>query len=182
MSSPETNYRPADYIVAALEAVSIGSVLDVGCGQGKTALYFARLGFTVDALDMHAPSLEKLETAAAAESLSVTTIHEDMAAFQPQKQYNIVIADKSLYFMEYDAIKSTVQALQEATVPGGVHAASIWSDENIGESPRLKLGRYALFNLYEKPDWKYQKWRSVHDDPLQIFHAVTAQKLPKRRR
>ena len=42
----------APIIVAALEAAGVRTVLDAGCGSGRDALYYARNGFTVTALDI----------------------------------------------------------------------------------------------------------------------------------
>jgi len=36
-------------------------LIDLGCGEGRNAVYFAKNGFTVDALDISLPGLQKTE-------------------------------------------------------------------------------------------------------------------------
>ncbi len=42
-----------------------GIVIDVGCGEGKNALFLASKGFRVDAFDISEPGIEKLKRLAA---------------------------------------------------------------------------------------------------------------------
>jgi cyclopropane fatty-acyl-phospholipid synthase-like methyltransferase len=50
-------------------------VLDIGCGQGRHALYLADHGFTVDALDPSGVAADQVACAAADRGLPVRTIH-----------------------------------------------------------------------------------------------------------
>lgn len=51
------------------------TVLDCGAGTGFLSLMAARLGHRVTAVDLSAEMLAKLETAAAAEGLAISTVH-----------------------------------------------------------------------------------------------------------
>ena len=52
-----------------------GSILDVGCGQGRNTLWLAKKGFEVVALDPSAIALGIVNDVAATSKLKITTIH-----------------------------------------------------------------------------------------------------------
>lgn len=152
-------------------------MLDVGCRMGYTAVYFARLGYEVDALDIDPEPLAQLEAQATQENLPITVHQADMYKWQPSTEYDLVVMDKSIYFLQPQQIFPTVKKYQAVTKLGGLHATSIWSDENPGESPRYKMGKYGLYNMYPVPEWNIlQRWRPTNDSG-QIFYAVTAQRV-----
>jgi SAM-dependent methyltransferase len=159
---------------------AIGRVLDVGCAKGNNSLYFARRGYDVDALDIDGKALEMVGKKATELNVSINLLHEDIASFQPESDYDIILADRSLYFLPtYEAFKAAVLKLQEATLIGGIHTNTILSEENtVDPGPRLTMGRYSMFNLYlNNPNWESRhEWRTT--DPLgQKFITLTAQRV-----
>ncbi len=52
--------------------------VDIACGAGRNAVYLARRGWQVDAIDISTVALERLDTAANAERLPVNCIHMDL--------------------------------------------------------------------------------------------------------
>ncbi|MET8950614.1 class I SAM-dependent methyltransferase [Streptomyces sp. NPDC004393] len=70
---------PAVSAAAVFRAAGAGSVLELGAGHGRDALYFARQGFTVHATDFSSAGLTQLGEAARAEGLAdrvTTTVHD----------------------------------------------------------------------------------------------------------
>ncbi len=52
--------------------------IDVGCGTGRNAIYLARRGWQVDAVDISEVALDLLTENAAAENLPITCIQMDL--------------------------------------------------------------------------------------------------------
>ena len=52
--------------------------VDIACGAGRNALYLARHGWQVDAIDISTVALDRLDAAAHAERLPVNCIHLDL--------------------------------------------------------------------------------------------------------
>ncbi len=52
--------------------------IDVACGTGRNAIYLARRGWQVDAVDISAVALDQLTDTATAESLPITCIQADL--------------------------------------------------------------------------------------------------------
>ncbi|MFE6837348.1 bifunctional class I SAM-dependent methyltransferase/N-acetyltransferase [Streptomyces sp. NPDC057705] len=99
-------------------------VLDVGCGPGRSALLLAAEagGAEVTAVDLHAPFLEELRTAAAARGLAgrVRTVEADMGALTgedfPDRSFDLVWAEGSAYILGFDAALARWKRL---IAPGG---------------------------------------------------------------
>lgn len=53
--------------------VQRGNVLDVACGDGRNAIYLAKLGYDVEAIDFSKEALRRLEYFAEKESLNIKT-------------------------------------------------------------------------------------------------------------
>jgi tellurite methyltransferase len=55
-----------------------GSALDVACGAGRNALFLARSGFDVDAVDISGAGLKRLRADAAAEGFAIRDFEADL--------------------------------------------------------------------------------------------------------
>jgi SAM-dependent methyltransferase len=62
-----------------------GPVLDVGAGQGRNALFLARRGFSVDAIDPSQVAVETTAKAAAKEGVRIRAIHSSFETFLPDR-------------------------------------------------------------------------------------------------
>jgi SAM-dependent methyltransferase len=71
--------EPARYAADAFRAIGARTVLELGAGHGRDAVFFAREGFTVHATDFSATALEQLTTAARGSGVAdrvTTTVHD----------------------------------------------------------------------------------------------------------
>ena len=68
-------------------------ILSLGEGEGRDALWLARQGFQVTAIDGSEVGLQKLNWVARQENLTIETIHVDLANYEPIKdQFEIVLS------------------------------------------------------------------------------------------
>ncbi len=76
----ETPSEPARYAAGLFRARGVRAVLELGAGQGRDALFFARTGFAVHAIDFSAAGLEQLARTADRDGItdSVTTAVHDV--------------------------------------------------------------------------------------------------------
>ena len=80
-------------------------VLDVGCGQGRDALFIARLGHHVVGVDLAETGIAQLLEDAKAEKLNIEGIVADLSTYQPTGDYDVVVIDRTLHMLLDDDVR-----------------------------------------------------------------------------
>jgi 2-polyprenyl-3-methyl-5-hydroxy-6-metoxy-1,4-benzoquinol methylase len=96
MGADETDPAPSEFLVEYADRLpKAGRALDVACGRGRNAVWLARRGLTVDALDISTIGLAKAMTLAARHGVAerVRTIECDLkdGVPAPETAYDVVI-------------------------------------------------------------------------------------------
>lgn len=91
--------------------------IDVGCGTGRNALYLARQGWQVDAVDVSEVALDHLTETATAGNLPITCIQSDLedasrlpADLFTADRYDLAIMVRYTNLPLIDALKSALKA------------------------------------------------------------------------
>ena len=87
--------------------VSSGSVLDIGCGQGRNAIPIAEMGFEVLAIDLSTEATDQLSKLTCIDNLMVECI--DIADFEDWKAFDLILLDGFFHFYDHDIKKETYQ-------------------------------------------------------------------------
>lgn len=74
-------------------------VLDVGCGQGRDALFIARKGHRVVGVDISANGIRDLKDAAAQENLPIEGIVADIVNYKPDGMFDVILIDRTLHML-----------------------------------------------------------------------------------
>ena len=105
---------PSRLLVEHRHLLPAGRALDVACGDGRNALWLARQGFAVDAVDVAFAGLARLAAAARREGLVVRPIQANLEEFPlPSDRYAVVVNCRYLQRTLFPALRGAVQ-------PGGV--------------------------------------------------------------
>src|SRR6266571_6776609 len=118
---------PDSLLVESVESFRPGSVLDLGAGDGRNALFLARRGFAVTAVDAAPLALETLDAAAASEGLIVETELADLASYEVTRSYDNVVSTLTLHFLPQQAAVSLMRGLRKATLAGGINLISLFT-------------------------------------------------------
>ena len=106
---------PAPWLVAHRKLLTGGGrALDVACGDGRNALYLARHGYAVDAIDASDIAIAALRVAAQERDLAITPRVVDLEREAlPPGPYDAIV---TMNFLQRDLFG----ALQDALAPGGL--------------------------------------------------------------
>ena len=95
-------------------------VLDLGCGQGRDALFIARLGHHVLGVDISRTGIAQMLEVADEEGLDLSGIVSDVVEYEPSGEYDVVIFDRLLHMFRHDNQRLTVlEKASRVTKPGG---------------------------------------------------------------
>ena len=111
--------RPNGALVAEVAGLTPGRVLDVGCGEGADAVWLAREGWDVTALEVSGVALERAAGHARDADVDIRWVHAGMAeAALPPASFDLVSAQYPALLRTPDA--AAERALLAAVAPGGV--------------------------------------------------------------
>jgi len=115
-SGPQPNAR----LTETVTGLPPGDALDLGCGDGGDALWLARLGWQVTAVDISAVAVERLAALARSHGLGdrVTTVRADLHKSFPPGGFDLVCAH--YLHTPFDLDRATVlRSAAHALRPGG---------------------------------------------------------------
>ncbi len=78
--------EPNDFLVEQTHRIPAGRVLCLAEGEGRNAVYLAKCGYEVTAVDMSAAGLDKARRLAAASGVAITTQLADLASYEIEPQ------------------------------------------------------------------------------------------------
>ena len=119
--------EPASTVQRVPDLLSPGTVLDLGAGDGRHALYLASHGFQVRAVDASPSALEKLKALAAEKELSIETELADAARYTIDKRYDVVIVALLFQCLDEESSLRLLKQIQGQTQPGGINVIHVFT-------------------------------------------------------
>ncbi len=156
----------SDEVVALAPRLGRGArVLDLGCGDGRNALFLAQAGLEVDAVDTSLTGVRKLANRAAKAGVPIRAWVQDITTLELPGDYQLVIAHGVLHLLDRPTWWRVVRAMQSWTVPGGWNVVAVFTDR-LPTPPELAPHTRGLFREGELRDL-YDRWR------VELWHAYT---------
>ena len=106
-------------VLEAMQTVKPCKALDLGCGQGRNALFLAQHGFDVTAVDQNELSLEILQSIVEQEDLEMPVGLYDINSASIGQTYDFIVSTVVLMFLQAERIPAIIQNMQEQTSIGG---------------------------------------------------------------
>jgi len=122
--------EPNDFLGAEAARIPRGRVLCLAEGEGRNAVFLARQGHDVTAVDFSAEGLGKTERLAREQGVHVTTVCADLATYQPEDDAFAGIV--SIFAHLPPGVRKRVHAwVPRALVPGGVFILEAYRPEQL---------------------------------------------------
>ena len=101
-------------------------LLDIGCGEGRNAVFFARNGYNVTAFDLSRTGIEKTKRLAEQAGVAITTIQADINQFRLTEEYDILFSTGVLHYIPQNLRQDIFRNYKEFTSPKGIHVFSVF--------------------------------------------------------
>ena len=141
-------------------------VLDIGCGEGKDAVFLARNGYHVTAFDLSLDGINKGKRLAEQYGTHVDFFQADLNDYRLSKNYDIIFSSGVFDYMKPELRIDIIEHLKEHTNEGGLKAIKVFVDKPFIEvsDKKKKSYRYSwksgeIFTYYH--DWKISSMNEV---------------------
>ncbi len=102
-------------------------VLELGCGEGKDAVFLAKNGYQVTAFDLAESGLEKARSLAEKSGVHVNFFKADLRDYRPDGEFDIIYSSGVLYYAETPEIKrGLMDSLKTHTKTGGLNVLNVF--------------------------------------------------------
>ena len=105
--------------------------VDLGCGEGRDALAFARHGAYAVGVDVSRPGLDKMRRWADEEGLArqVAARHGDIRSFRLDSDVDVVYSSGTLHYLPPQAREAAFGGWKARTRVGGLHAMNVFVEK-----------------------------------------------------
>lgn len=101
------------------------SLIDLGAGEGRNALYFVDRGFAVTALDLSQAGIDKARCLAAESGSELETIVADIGACSLPRAYDVVFSTGTFHYLNPEVRRQRIEYFKSQTTDSGLHAISV---------------------------------------------------------
>lgn len=127
---PSTLARRLLHFLRLMEIPLGGRLLDLGCGEGRDVVFFASLGFEVEAIDGSPTGVERARRALLDAGLTAKVHQGDLAQFEWEGEYDVIFANNSVQFVG-DEARRVLNDIRAHTRPGGWNVVGMFTREEI---------------------------------------------------
>ncbi len=152
-------------------------LLDMGCGEGQAAVFFARNGYRVSAFDISENGLRKGKNLARINQVAVDFFRADLLKYHPGRSagelFDVIYCSGALQYLPADIRAEFIAEAKAATQVNGIHILNVFVEKPFLETPPdwetdreyfWETGE--LFRYYH--DWKIEKMEE------QIFDCTSS--------
>lgn len=171
--------EPADFLkelIALRKPDASVRVLDIGCGEGKDAVFMAEMGYSVTAFDITESGIRKTKRLAAQRGVKVDAFSADINDFEIGGAFDIIYSTGTIQYLREEVKESFFEKIRDMTRPNGLHYFNVFVDKPFlalppdwdREEKMWKTGE--LFSRYA--DWKIHRIdeRIFEDDSNGVPH------------
>jgi len=122
--------KPNEFLKDNLTSLELGKILFIGAGEGRNAVFAARLGWDVDAFDYSVSAKQKAENLAKENNVHINYTVQDLSKIDlPNNYYDVIV---NIFVHLPDQIRKTVnEKLILSLKPNGKIILQVYAEEQI---------------------------------------------------
>ncbi|MFC2034361.1 class I SAM-dependent methyltransferase [Chloroflexota bacterium] len=101
-------------------------LIDLGSGEGRNAIYFAKSGFDVTGLDTSSIGLQKMERWAKEVGVQINAIQASIADYEIKGTCDVVFSTGTLQYLPPEIRNRHFQNYKDCTSPNGINTFSVF--------------------------------------------------------
>ena len=105
-------------------------LLDIGSGEGRDSIYFAKSGFLVDALEISFPGVEKIKQYCQSNGLPINILHANMIGYELADHYDVIYSMGSLQFLPIEQRSKHFEKYKQHTRIGGINTHLVFVEKS----------------------------------------------------
>ncbi len=177
----DKNTNPAPLVERFSKYIKIDSVLDIGCGDGRDAVFLARKGFKVTAIDTRQKAIDAAKELAKNNGVTVNFLLKDVREYVfPKNHYQAIIALNSLFFLRKKDFYAAINNIKKSLASGGIAIISSFTiNDSMFDKIRAeneKVGKGEFKSGDEQHFWYFLEHNELSrffDDFEILFHKET---------
>lgn len=131
--------EPASFLDELIEASGKNAteltVLDIGCGEGKDAVYMAQKGCKVSAFDITESGIRKTKLLAEKRNVLIDAFVADINDIEIEEQFDIVYSTGTIQYLFDENIPAFFDKVSKITKIGGLVYLNVFVDKPFLELP-----------------------------------------------
>lgn len=131
--------EPASFLQDLIDEVekkpSEIKVLDIGCGEGKDAVYMAEQGCDVTAIDITESGIKKTKLLAEKREVGIKAFVADINDFSVEGKFDVVYSTGTLQYLFDDCIEPFFEKINSMVNDGGVVYFNVFVEKPFLELP-----------------------------------------------
>ncbi len=100
-------------------------LLDLGCGEGRNAIFFAKNGYEVTAFDLAKMGVEKTMKNAKKAGVKINVFQADMNEYRLKEKFDVIFSIGALHYIKPQLRKDVLDNYRDFTVDGGLNVHSV---------------------------------------------------------
>lgn len=169
-------------VVEAVQQIQPGYALEMGCSNGRNAIYLAQQGFKVKAVDINPSGIGTLQQIAEQESLdNLSAEVYDINDANLNDSFDFIACTVTLMFLNADNVPAVIADMQNCTKSGGYNLIVCAMDTESTPCPfgfPFTFDENELKNAYE--GWELIKYNedlgTMHNGARLQFATMLARK------
>lgn len=115
------------------------SLLDIGCGEGRNAVFFAHRGYEVTAFDLSAAGVAKAERLAEAANATLRVFQANMNEHRLEENFDVLFSTGVFHLIPRRLRQDIFSHYKEQTLTGGFNVFSVFVRSRLSAERRIAI-------------------------------------------